>query len=88
MAVQADELARQEVEASAARAEDHAMPSYQRQEHFPTQPVVRSQQAGGSNTRQRAGTEDERRAYAAVKGKGRGGYYGSKGRGKISTWNV
>ena len=82
MALQADELARQEEIASAARAKTHAMPSYQRQEQFPNAPLVRSTQAGGSNTRQRAGTEDEARAAAIIKGKGRGRSTGKgKGRG-------
>ncbi len=88
MAFQADQLAREEEDLSQARAKQHAMPSYQRQEHFPLQPVVRSQQAGGSNTRPRAGTEDERRAIAALRGSGRGNYSGSKGRGKSSSHNV
>ncbi len=88
MALQADELARHEEEASAARAKAHAMPSYQRQELFHV-PLVRSTQAGGSGTRRRAGTEDEARAYAAVRGKGRGRSTGKgKSRGKGSTWDV
>ena len=88
MALQADQLGREEDELSAARAKEHAMPSYQRQQHYPLQPVVRSQQAGGSNTRPRAGTEDERRAIAALRGRGRGNSSGSKGRGKSSTYQV
>ena len=88
MALQADELARHEVEASAARAKDNAMPSWQRQKRF-NAPLVRSAQAGGSDTRRRAGTEDEARAYAAVKGKGRGKNTGKgKGRGKQETWDI
>ena len=88
MALQADQLGREEDELSAARAKEHAMPSYQRQQHYPLQPVVRSQQAGGSNTRPRAGTEDERRAIAALRGRGRGYSSGGKGRGKSSTHQV
>ena len=89
MALQADEIARHEEIASAARAKAHAMPSYQRQEQFSNVPLVRSTQAGGSGTRRRAGTEDEARAYAAVKGKGRGRSTGKgKGRGKGATWDV
>ena len=88
VALQADELARHEEEASAARAKAHAMPSYQRQELFNV-PLFGSTQAGGSGTRRRAGTEDEARAYAAVRGKGRGRSTGrGKGRGKGSTWDV
>ena len=89
MALQADERARQEETASAARVKTHAMPSYQRQEQFPNAPLVRSTQAGGSGTRQRAGTEDETRAVAIVKGKCRGRSTGKgKGRGKGATWHV
>ena len=90
MALQADEIARHEEIASAARAKAHAMPSYQREEQFGSNvPLVRSTQAGGSGTRRRAGTEDEARAYAAVKGKGRGRSIGKgKGRGKGATWDV
>ena len=88
MASQADELARHEEQMSAFRAVEHAMPSWQRQERYNT-PLVRSAQAGGSGTRRRAGTEDEARAYAAVKGKGRGKNPSKdKARGKQQTWNI
>ena len=50
--------------------------------------AARGTNVGGSNTRPRAGTEDERRAIAALRGRGRGNYSGSKGRGKSSTYSV
>ena len=88
MALQADELARHEEQMSAVRAVEHAMPSWQRQQLY-NEPLIRSAQAGGSETRRRAGTEDEARAYAAVKGKGRGKNPGrDKGRGRQQTWNI
>ena len=86
MVLRADELARKEQELSAVRSRDHARYRDQRPVHFPIQPVVGSQQAGVSNSRQSAGTEDEARADAAVKGEGRSGYSGGgKGRGQSST---
>ena len=88
MALQADELARHEEQMSAVRAVEHAMPSWQRQKRY-NAPLIRSAQTGGSETRRRAGTEDEARAYAAVKGKGRGQTCGrDKGRGRQQTWNI
>ena len=88
MALEADDLARHEKQMSAVRAVEHAMPSWQRRELYNT-PLIRSAQSGGSETRRRAGTEDEARAYAAVKGKGRGKNPGKdKGRGKHQTWII
>ena len=70
MALEADEIARHEKRMSAIRAVEDAIPSWQHME-LCSAPVVRSTQAGGSGTRRRVGTEDEARAIAAVKGRGK-----------------
>ena len=70
MALDADEIAKHEIELSAIRAVEHAKPSYERKELCDA-PLVRSTQAGGSGTRRRVGTEDEARALAAIKGRGK-----------------
>ena len=84
MALEADRIGWEETEAARQRGQNFAMPSDRRQELSPALPVIRSQQAGGSNTRPRANTEEERRAIAAIKGKGKnfGRSSGSKGQGK------
>ena len=81
MALEADRLAWEEVQAAQERGYTHALPSDRRQELFPEQPAIRSQQSGGSNTRPRANTTEERRAIAAVKGKGKRKHKGNS-RGK------
>ena len=70
MALEADRLGWEEMQAAQERGYTHALPSDRRQELFPEQPAIRSQQSGGSNTRPRANTTEERRAIAAIKGKG------------------
>ena len=87
MALEADRIGLEETEAARQRGQNFAMPSDHMQELYPALPVIRSQQAGGSNTRPRANTEEERRAIAAIKGKGKhsGKSSGSKGRGKSSN---
>ena len=84
MALEADRIGWAETEAARERGQNLAMPSDRRQELYPALPAIRSQQAGGSYTRPRANTEHERRAMAAIKGKGKksGRPSGSKGRGK------
>ena len=62
MAVEADELAQKEEAESHERAHTHALPSDVRVGRFVDRPEVRSTQAGGANTRPRAGTYEERRA--------------------------
>ena len=88
MALEADRIGWEETAAAMERGHNLTMPSDRRQELYPALPVIRSQQAGGSNTRPRANTEHERRAMAAIKGKGKkyGRSSGSKGRGK--SFNV
>ena len=83
MAREADRIGWEESEAARERGQHLAMPNDRRQELYPALPVIRSQQAGGSNTRPRANTEHERRAMAAIKGKGKkpGRSSGNKGRG-------
>ena len=81
MALEADRLAWEETQAAQERGYTHALPSARRQELFPEQPAIRSQQSGGSNTRPRANTTEERRAIAAVKGKDKI-KHGDKARGK------
>ena len=81
-ALEADRIAWEEVEAARLRGQNFALPSERRQERWrPIAPIIRSTQSGGSNTRARAGTEEERRAIAAVKGKGKQKFKG-KPRGK------
>ena len=84
MALEADRIGWDETEAARERGQNLTMPSDRRQELYPALPTIRSQQAGGSNTRPRANTEHERRAMAAIKGKGNisGKSSGSKGRGQ------
>ena len=90
MALEADELARHEKQMSAIRAVENAIPSWQRRELYDA-PLVRSTQAGGSGTRRRVGTEDEARAIAAVKGRGKntGKDKGrGAGKGQQRTWII
>ena len=82
MALDADEIAQHEKEMSAIRAVEHAQPSHERMQKYDA-PLVRSTQAGGSGTRRRVGTEDEARALAAVKGRGKSK---SKDHGTMSLW--
>ena len=82
MALEADRLAWEEVQAAQERGYTHTLPSDRRQELFPEQPAIRPQQSGGSNTRPRANTTEERRAIAAVTGKGKR-KHGGKSRGKV-----
>ena len=80
--LEADRIAWEETEAARRRGQDYALPNERRQALYPaTLPMIRSQQSDGSDTRPRAGTEEERRAIAAVKGKGKRKYKG-KSRGK------
>ena len=69
LALGADRIGWEETEAARERGHNLTMPSDRRQELYPALPTIRSQQAGGSNTRPRANTEHERRAMAAIKGK-------------------
>ena len=79
MAVEADELARRDEAMGHERARTHILPSHERASRYATRrPEIRSTQAGGPDTRPRAGTIAEQRALAAVqwtagkKGKGTG----------------
>ena len=86
MALDADEIAKHEKEMSAIRAVEHAQPSFERMQKYDA-PLVRSTQAGGSGTRRRVGTEEEARALAAVKGRGKskGKDHGAS-KGKTMSW--
>ena len=84
MALEADRIGWEETEAARIRGQNLTMPSDRRQELYPALPTIRSQQAGGSNTRPRANTEHERRAMTAIRGKEKksGNSSGSRGRGE------
>ena len=60
MALEADRLAWGEMQAAQERGYTHALPSDRRQELFPEQPTIRSQQSGGSNTQPRANATQEK----------------------------
>ena len=82
LALEADRVAWEETEATRRRGQDYALPSERRQELYrPIVPMIRSQQSGGSGTRPRAGIDEEMRAIAVVKGKGKRKFKG-KSRGK------
>ena len=90
MAVEADELAQKEEAESHERAHTHALPSDVRVGRFVDRPEVRSTQAGGANTRPRAGTYEERRALQAIQwtGKGKKGTGKSKGKSGSKTYDL
>ncbi len=67
MAVEADEIARRAEAMGHERARTHVLPSYERASRFASHRTeIRSTQAGGPDTRPRAGTIAEQRALAAV----------------------
>ena len=88
MALEADRIGWEETEAARQRGQNYGMPSDRRQELYPALPVIRSQQAGGSNTRPRANTEEERRAIAAIKGNGKNFGRSSASKGQGTRFNI
>ena len=83
MAVEADELAQREEKEAQERSQTYGIPSDQRVQLVFERPEVRSTQSGGTNTRPRAGTFEERRALAAINLSGKGKK--SKGKGKSGS---
>ena len=85
-ALEADRIAYEEIEAARIRGQNYALPSEIRHERWrPIAPIIRCQQSGGSGTRPRAGTEEERQAIAAIKGQGK---RKSKGQPQGKTFDV
>ena len=88
MVLDADEIAQHEKQMNAIRAVERARPSDERMRKY-NAPLVRSTQAGGSGTRRRVGAEEEARALAALKGRGRSkGKDHGGGKGKTMRWHV
>ena len=87
MAYDADEIARHEKELEAIGAVENAQPSHERMQKYDA-PLVRSMQAGGSGARRRVGAEEEARALAAVKGRGKDKSKDHGARKGKTTWWV